>query len=124
YYLSTSATPPSGATTPTGTTVGPPVSLTGLNSNATYYIWVPSDCGALSGWSAVDSFTTLCAAANIPYLQYFDTGFTVPALPPCTSNLNIGTGNDWVTTNLDEEGFMDTPHLVYQASGSQAANTW
>lgn len=62
YYLSPSSTPPTGATTPSGTTTGTSVSLTGLTSSTTYYFWVRGECGpgGSSVWSLVQEFSTDC----------------------------------------------------------------
>ena len=63
YFLSTANTSPVNTTTPTGT-VAPGVtlvSLSGLNSSTTYYVWVRSNCGSsdVSSWSSLASFFTL-----------------------------------------------------------------
>lgn len=63
YYLSTSSTAPTIATTPTGS-VGAgitSVSLTGLLTGTKYYVWVRSNCGGGNGysnWSVVTYFNT------------------------------------------------------------------
>ncbi|MEO8516999.1 MAG: hypothetical protein ABI426_09645 [Flavobacterium sp.] len=64
YYLSTSATPPTAGTTPTGS-VGAGVttlSLTGLTSGVTYYIWIRSKCNAtsLGNWIGTSFFQPTC----------------------------------------------------------------
>jgi hypothetical protein len=62
YYYSTSATAPTGSTTPSGnvstTTYSAP--LTGLTSNTQYYYWVRSNCSVSdqSDWSASATFFT------------------------------------------------------------------
>lgn len=132
FYFTTSAVPPTGATVPSGSTSAGVVTtfLTGLSSNTTYYAYVRSNCGSgdLSSWRAV-TFTTRCVPQNIPYLQYFNPSepgysYTVPAIPPCSSIQNLGSGNNWVTANSSEpDGFFDEL-LVYNAHGSQAANVW
>lgn len=125
YYLSTSATAPTAGTTPTGTAATNSMTLSGLAGGTTYYLWVRSDCGgSTSGWSAVSTFSTLCTAVNVPYYLGFDPfsdGFSVPALPACTSIQNVGTGNNWVTENAFD-AFVDE-HLVYNFN-SNAANVW
>lgn len=64
YYYSTSDTPPSSTTTPTGSTlVGVnAVTVTGLTTGVTYYFWVRSNCGSgsFSAWNNATSFTTFC----------------------------------------------------------------
>ncbi|RYZ56489.1 MAG: T9SS sorting signal type C domain-containing protein, partial [Sphingobacteriales bacterium] len=91
----------------------------------------PPTALAITGGSITSSgvtFTTICNAANIPYTgMYFDPpgpdGFTIPNLPACTSQQNVGTGNLWVTDATNEEGWFDE-HLMYNADGSNAANVW
>ncbi len=70
YYLSTSAIAPSYGTTPTGSTaVGvTSISLTGLTTSTTYYIWVRANCGGGLGqgaWiGAISFFQPNCAIGN------------------------------------------------------------
>ncbi|MDY0090354.1 MAG: choice-of-anchor J domain-containing protein, partial [Flavobacteriaceae bacterium] len=63
YYISTSATPPTGSTTPTGS-VGAGITtanINGLNASTFYYIWVRGNCGASrSVWTEVETFSTEC----------------------------------------------------------------
>lgn len=67
YFLSTTNTPPTGGSTPTGTTapgvIG--VTLTGLTNGQLYYLWVRSDCGGgdRSPWFGPTNFTP-CAVGN------------------------------------------------------------
>jgi subtilisin-like proprotein convertase family protein len=62
YYYSTSSTPPTGTTTPIGSTVVGDVNedLTGLSANTVYYYWVRSNCGGgdVSEWAGPHSFLT------------------------------------------------------------------
>lgn len=65
YYYSTSATPPTGATVPSGS-VGAGITtanLTGLLSSTYYYVWVRGNCGPSdkSIWTLEESFSTECA---------------------------------------------------------------
>jgi len=65
YFVSTSATAPTAATVPTGSTAAGVLTanLTGLLSNTTYYFWVRSNCGGsgTSNWAGSASFYTgLC----------------------------------------------------------------
>jgi hypothetical protein len=131
YEVRTSGAAGSGATglVASGSTASLSQAISGLSASTLYCVYVRSDCGgSYSSWTTSTCFTTLCTAANIPYTgMYFDPfdtdGFSVPALPTCTSIQNVGTGNNWVTDATSEEGWMDE-HLMYNASGSQAANVW
>jgi hypothetical protein len=60
YYYSTSATPPTAATTPTGYLAAgvTTLTLTGLPMGVTHYLWVRSDCGATQGFWQLKVFTT------------------------------------------------------------------
>ena len=62
--------------------------LAGLNANTLYYVRVKAYCGAedQSEWSDIASFTTLCAAAGMPFSEEFSQEFALPscweATPP------------------------------------------
>ncbi len=62
YFVATSTTPPTAATTPTGTTAAGVLtaSLTGLLAETNYNVWVRSNCGAgdISAWSSPAAFFT------------------------------------------------------------------
>lgn len=64
YYLSTSDTPPTGATLPSGSVPfgATSISLTGLASSTSYYIWIRGNCGPgdTSAWSTLYSFSNEC----------------------------------------------------------------
>ena len=119
YVVDTNAADPLVAGTATS---GTSANITGLSAGTMYYVHVRSNCG--SGYSAwrTSSFVTVCAATNIPYTQDFET-VTVPALPICTTVVNSGTGNVWVTVSNPGSGFT-TKALKYGYNSSNAANTW
>jgi len=126
-YYSTSNTAPVSSTTPTITGItGTSQSLGSLSSATTYYVWVRSKCSGSdqSIWVASSSFTTACTDTSVPYTLDFE-GTANPALPSCTSNENVGTGNNWITssTNGASYGFT-TNALNYVYNSSNAANTW
>lgn len=126
-YYSTTNIAPTGTTTPTITGItGASQSLSSLSPSTTYYVWIRSKCSTtdMSIWSSVLSFTTPCTAVNVPYVLDFEGG-TVPNLPSCSSAVNAGTGNNWVTANAptDCPGFT-TKVLKYGYSFSAAANAW
>jgi hypothetical protein len=101
YYVSTSATPPTGATVPTGS-VGAGVTsatITGLTASTTYYIWVRGNCSvsAKSIWSIEESFSTDC---NTPLILAASPGtrcgygtVNVSATP------NAGSVINWYSTS-------------------------
>jgi hypothetical protein len=61
-----------------------PFSVTGLQPNTTYDIYVRNDCGAngVSGWTTVLTFTTSCAPFTAPYFNDFESD-ALDAPPTC-----------------------------------------
>ncbi|WNM18786.1 GEVED domain-containing protein [Flavobacterium capsici] len=140
YEIRTSGAAGSGASglAQSGTTAGSPINLTGLAGGTTYTVYIRSDCGGTySSWTTGVSFTTVCNAVNVPYYQPFD-GPVIPSsapyhgtLPSCTSQVNVGLGNNWVTTNAYLSTYsnsnMDDNILMYNGqspSNGNAANVW
>ena len=82
YFYSTSSTPPTAASTPTGTTAAGITSaaLTGLSTSSAYNVWIRSACSATekSVWTSVYNFATLCIPVNsFPWTENFDALSTV-----------------------------------------------
>lgn len=78
YYYSSTNTPPTASTTPSGSTGAgvTTASLTGLTPNTTYYVWVRALCGPnnISTWSATNAtFITQCLAINAPWTYTVET---------------------------------------------------
>lgn len=86
YYISTSSTPPTVTTNPTGSTNGINTTFTGLTTNTTYYCWVRSSCNLTnqSTWIG-SSFTTTGGCTTATYGLYPTTSFT----PNCTGNTEV-----------------------------------
>lgn len=111
-----------------GTTVtvndNPTVDLTGLSSDTEYEFYVAAVCGAgeLSDLAGPKAFRTTCGATTVPYVMDFETA-VVPDLPPCTSQENVGTGNNWVTQVYDQNG-MSGNVLRYGYHSTNPANAW
>lgn len=126
YYYSTDSTAPTAATTASGSVTAGTLTaaISGLQANTMYYVWVRSNCGggSMSSWSVGSSFRTPCDAVNVPYAENFDA-VTTPALPDCTINQNVGTGNNWGTSALTNYGFTSNA-LTYLYNSGAAANTW
>lgn len=126
YYLSTTNTTPTSGTTPTGAVAAAVLSVdvTGLSSGTVYYFWVRSVCSGTdsSAWSNAGMFTTVCTTTTVPYTQDFESA-VVPALPACTSNQNVGTGNNWTVVNNPGYGFTNKT-LRYAFNSTNAANVW
>lgn len=60
YYLSTSPTPPTATTTPTGSVAAGATTLTldTLATGQTYYLWIRSNCGSSQGFWKLKEFAT------------------------------------------------------------------
>ena len=126
YYVTTSTTPPTAATEPTGT-VGAGVTTAevfGLAPSTVYKFYIRSLCSTsdASAWTQAGTFKTLCDVAPLPYTIDFESA-NVPNLPLCTSNQNVGTGNDWKTFSGTNSGFTGK-FLRYSYNNTNAANTW
>lgn len=126
YYVTTSTTLPNAATEATGT-VGAGVTtaeVSNLVTSSVYKFYIRSVCSVseASLWTQAGTFTTLCAASPLPYTIDFES-VTVPNLPSCTSNQNVGTGNDWKTVSGANYGFTGK-YLRYSYNSTNAANTW
>lgn len=69
YFLSTAATPPTGATVPTGSIPfgSTTFTLTGLTPSTTYYIWLRGNCSATdkSVWTVEQTFSTECVTPTV-----------------------------------------------------------
>lgn len=127
-YYSTTNTAPTASTvldaTNSLTTTTTSGTITGLSPNTTYYVWVRSTCSSAlqSPWAGIHTFTTLCTAFNIPYLENFNS-VTTPALPACTSIENLGLGNNWITYSGAGGNFTGNV-LNYSYNSNNAANVW
>lgn len=93
-YLSTSATVPTMATTPSGNVTGTSATLNGLLAGTVYYVWVRANCGtAQSAWISGGSFTTLTTngCTTAAYGLYPDATFT----PSCSGTAELIVSNAW-----------------------------
>ena len=98
--------------------------LTGLSTATTYSVYVRNYCGGsfYGTWTTATNFSTLCNTSSTPYTQDFESA-VLPALPACTTNQNVGTGNNWTAASPANYGFTSKA-LRYQWNNSNAANTW
>jgi len=99
--------------------------LNGLTQNTGYKVWVRSACGAPNGdgaWIGPISFKTQCDATDVPYNEDFESAENY-ALPNCTSNLNVGTGNDWTVLDAPTDNFTSKT-LAYEYNYQNPADTW
>ncbi|MBX7263739.1 MAG: T9SS type A sorting domain-containing protein, partial [Chitinophagaceae bacterium] len=104
-----------------------PIAITGLTANTTYDVYVRQNCtNSGNGYSANSikaTFTTLCDAANVPYI--LDIPFVDQyTLPNCTYNQTLfqGTGPD-----RDSRWLIETPpsgNALYYQYYEDSVNTW
>ncbi len=66
--------------------------LTGLSANTVYFVRVKAYCDAddQSNWSDALSFTTLCAAAAMPFSEEFSNGSELPSCWEATTTSSYG----------------------------------
>lgn len=90
---------------------------------STYSGYVRSFCeGVWSDWSAPVTFTTpMCESVSPPYNLNFES-VTIPGLPECTSTVNAGSGNNWVTAANPGSGF--TSNVLQYTGNTEDANAW
>ncbi|RYE18402.1 MAG: fibronectin type III domain-containing protein, partial [Sphingobacteriales bacterium] len=134
-YGLTGFTPGTGATAGAGGTIISPANsvqaITGLTSSTTYQVYVRQDCtstgGGYSANSTVVSFTTLCDATNVPYVQNFN-GITPPAIPACMSIENVAADTRTWRTITGLTSFPEiTSNVIgyqYNTDGITPANDW
>jgi len=93
YIYSTSSTPPTGMSTPSGSTGAgiTTTNLTSLTSSTLYYVWVRSVCSGVdkSNWVAMPSFTTSVDCSTAPVLS---------CATPVTSG-NLATSGGLIPSN-------------------------
>lgn len=111
-YYSTSSTAPTLITVPTlhGLT-NPSISLSGLISNTTYYLWVRSKCSSSdsSSWSNLRTFTTLCnAVTTFPYSEGFNTVGQLPACFTATAAI-ANPAQNWQAVAADATNGAGAP---------------
>lgn len=124
-------TPGTGATAGTGGTVvtgtSSPIAITGLAPNTTYDVYVRQYCAIdllYSANSTVSSFTTLCAATNVPYLQNFD-GAVSPNFPSCLSLQDVNGATSWgMWYGGGTVVSSGSNSIRYQWNGATAADDW
>jgi trimeric autotransporter adhesin len=97
-----------------------------LTAGTTYKVWARTACeGALGNgeWAGPLTVDTQCEAANVPYIEDFETAAT-PGLPGCTSGIKVAEAPaDWYTSNYPGYGF-ESNTLTYNGDLYADANTW
>lgn len=114
YYYSTTATPqPTASTTPTGSVAAgvTTLTLTGLNTGTTYYLWVRSNCGAQQGFWQMKMFTTgqmVTTYTSGDINTEFSTGPTVTSTTACPGSLTISVPAGYQIASTDVSYSMTT----------------
>lgn len=113
YYYSTSATPPTANTTPTGSVAAgvTSVTLTGLPIGTTYYFWVRSNCGTVQGFWQLTTFTT--GQISVTYTNgdintEFSTTATVTSTNACPGSLTVNVPAGYYIAATDVSYTMTT----------------
>jgi hypothetical protein len=123
-YVPTGTTPT--ATSPSISGATSPVTLTGLNANTNYDIYVQATCGT-SGSSTLTgpiSFLTACAiVTNFPYIENFD-GVTAPTLPCGITVLNVNNDSGVWANNSSSNGNTAPNAMRYNYNSTNAADDW
>ena len=123
-YAQSSISDPTGLT-PSETYTSTNTQLTGLAASTIYNVWVRSVCGTPNGngaWIGPVTFTTACAATNVPYTQNFQS-VIVPALPNCSSTDTADGAANWKTQSNSGSGFSGKA-LVFEGDGVTTGNAW
>lgn len=118
YYVSTSPTVPTAATTPTGTLPfgATSLSLTGLTPSTQYYIWFRGNCGPgdVSIWSQTLAFSTdcnppsftsvtpgvRCGIGTVSLSAVPNSGSVTEWFNAASGGTLLATGNTFVTPSL------------------------
>lgn len=98
--------------------------LSGLEENTVYKVWIKSICNlGNTVWAGPFTFTTKCFATNVPYILDFESA-EIPNLPSCTESIIAsGEGNNWEAGAISESGF-NSNGLVYKGNQFQGADAW
>lgn len=89
---------PNGTPTVTGI-VGSPYTLTGLTASSVYDVYVRANCGVVNGnsnWIGPVTFSTLCPAFALDYIEDFEDG---GALDACWSQETSSDDFDWTVNS-------------------------
>ncbi|OYQ31897.1 hypothetical protein CHU92_15500, partial [Flavobacterium cyanobacteriorum] len=100
YFRSTTNTPPTDTTPPTGNVDTAGFTLQNLLPSTTYFFWVRSNCGTVNGtsfWVGPISFTTLQVPATLTYQDGFETN-------PQWTLVNGTQTNKWIISSAVNNG--------------------
>lgn len=108
YYYSTTSTPPTATTAPSGTVAAGTTSatLSGLPMGQSYYFWVRSNCGSVKGFWKMIEITTGQVSATYTggdiNTEYSDSDPTTSSFSSCpgTITISVPTGYKISSTNI------------------------
>jgi len=109
YYYSTTSTPPTATTAPSGSVAAgtTSVTLSGLPMGQSYYFWVRSNCGSVKGfWKMIQiatgevSATYTAGDINTTYSDYPGPDNTFTSDCPVTLTINVPTGYKIASTKV------------------------
>lgn len=104
-------------------TTNNPYTLDGLESATEYTFRVRTLCDSdESNWSLLKHFYTMCEATDIPYIVDL-SDIDIPAIPACMYTENLSGANNWITENVQGNGF-DGVTFIYKWHGSIEADAW
>lgn len=89
--------------TPTASVTDNPTLISGLAASTAYQYYVRSNCSAsdMSAWVGPYGFTTPCVAADIPFFEGFETGYTSSAaVAGCWSQQQVSGTSKWTANTL------------------------
>ena len=97
-----------------------PYTLTGLDPNTTYDVYLRTLCsnGEISEYTAVTTFTTGCAPLSLPYSEDFDSyGTGTTAYPTCWQKINNNTSFPYIYAMTASTG-LTVPGAMYFSTTS------
>jgi hypothetical protein len=129
YYLSTTSTEPTAATTPTGSVAAgiTTATLNALTPTTQYYVWVRSVCSITekSFWTTAISFTTPCASFTPDYLQDFAVWAPFPvSAPSCWERYGAGTVATGPTGAVNSGSWFQDGYLNNGFEGAAKINIY
>lgn len=106
YYTTTNTLPSADVTPQVVATRQNPLTLTGLQENTTYYVYVRSNCGdGTSVWVPVSFMTRCSEIATIPYAEDFSST-ALNAIPSCWIRHSASTGIQYPGVASDNNGSL------------------
>ncbi len=116
-YYSTTNTAPTSASTPNATNVTSPYTLTGLNANTTYYVWVRSHCSSTdqSTWAGpVTVYTGYCVPSSTSQASWISAFTSTGA----SQDMNYSAATAATGTNGYQDLTASTNKIISATTGT------